>query len=65
MGDYSWDRVLADYWLCVPMCLYIDTEYCRQGIDEGRQATWMPYLERTLAALRDSEAGKLCGEWAG
>ncbi|MDX1417119.1 MAG: hypothetical protein R3293_23135 [Candidatus Promineifilaceae bacterium] len=52
MADYSWERLFADYRLCVPMCVYIATEYCRGGINR-RVDVWLPMLQRALQACDD------------
>jgi hypothetical protein len=60
--DYPWDRLFDDYRLCVPMGVYIATEYCRGGINSQWQWAWMGMLRRALAACEDLDCAAL---WAG
>jgi aminoglycoside/choline kinase family phosphotransferase len=56
---YSWDQLYEDYRLCVPMCVYIATEYCRGGINERWLPVWLPYLQRSLTACDDLDCSAL------
>lgn len=57
--DYSWERVLSDYRLCVAMSVYIATEYCRGGINERWRPVWWAMLQRALTACKDWECQAL------
>lgn len=48
--DYSWNNLVDDYKLCVPMGVYIATEYCRGGVNERWLDYWLPMLKRVLTA---------------
>lgn len=51
--DYSWDRLVSDYRLCIGMTTYIAAEYCRGGVNQRWQHVWMPMLQRALTAYDD------------
>lgn len=51
--DYSWEQLFDDYRLCVPMCVYVATEFCRGGINERWIDTWLTMLKRALTACDD------------
>lgn len=51
--NYSLEQLYNDYKLCVVMCVYIATEYCRGGINERRVHVWLPMLQRALTACDD------------
>ena len=51
--NYSWEQLYNDYRLCVVMCVYIATEYCRGGINEKWVHVWLPMLQRALTACDD------------
>ena len=53
VGDYSWGQLLHDYRLCVPMCVYVATEYCCAGINERWIHTTLAMLQRSLTACDD------------
>jgi len=57
--NYTWDRLYDDYRLCVAMCVYIATEYCRGGINERWTHVWLPMLKNSLTACDDLECSKL------
>ena len=56
---YSWDQLFDDYRLCVPMGVYIATEYCRGGINERWIQYVLPMLLRSLTACDDLECSAL------
>lgn len=51
--DYAWEQLFNDYKLCVVMCVYIATEYCRGGVNEKWMHVWLPMLQRALTACDD------------
>jgi len=57
--DYSWDQLFYDYRLCVPMGVYIATEYCRGGVNERWIRYVMPMLFRSLTACDDLDCSAL------
>ena len=57
--NYSWDKLYDDYRLCVAMCVYIGTEYCRGGINERWTHVWLPMLKRSLTACDELECSAL------
>lgn len=57
--DYSWEHLLHDYRLCIPMGVYVATEYCRGGINEKWVWHWLPMLQRSLAACDDLACSEL------
>jgi len=59
---YDWDQLLADYRLCVAMGVYVAVEYCRGGLNEKWLQTWLPMLQRALAACDDLDGRKI---WLG
>ena len=59
VGDYSWERLFDDYKLCVPMCVYVATEFCRGGINERWIDTWLAMLQRALTACDDLDCRAL------
>jgi hypothetical protein len=56
VAGYSWEQCCADYRLCLPMGVYIATEYCRGGINEAWVHAWLPMLQRALTACDDWQA---------
>jgi len=56
---YSWERLVDDYRLSVPMGVYIATEYCRGGINERWLPVWLPMLRRSLTACDDLNCSEL------
>lgn len=56
---YPWERLLDDYRLCVPMGVYIATEYCRGGLNVRWIPVWLPMLHRSLTAVEDLECSEL------
>lgn len=50
---YTWEQLVEDYRLCVPMGVYIATEYCRGGLNRDTQWVWLPMLQRALTACDD------------
>lgn len=60
--DYSWEQLHHDYRLCVAMCVYIATEYCRGGVIERLIPVWLPMLQRALTACDDLECSALWNE---
>lgn len=61
IGNYSWARLLEDYRLSAAMCVYVATEWCRDGIDWEWQHVWLPMLQRSLTACDDLNCREL---WA-
>jgi len=59
VGNYSWDQLFYDYRLCVPMAVYIATEYCRGGINDRWIQYIMPMLLRALTACDDLDCRAL------
>ena len=43
--EYSWEQLYDDYRLCVPICVYVATEYCRGGINERWIHVWLLMLQ--------------------
>ena len=60
--DYSWQQLLDDYRLCVAMCVYVATEYCRGGVNERWIHTWLAMLQRSLTACDDLDCSVLWQE---
>ncbi len=56
---YEWEQLYDDYRLCVAMCVYIATEYCRGGVNEQWIHVWLPMLQRSLAACDDLNCSAL------
>lgn len=56
---YSWDALLHDYRLSIPMGLYTATEYCRGGVNLQFYGRWLAVLQRTLAACDDHNCREL------
>jgi hypothetical protein len=51
---YDWDRLIADYKLCVAQGLYTVTEWCIKSDDRERMRwLWRLELERTMHAWFD------------
>lgn len=59
VAGYTWEQLLDDYRLCVPMCVYIATEYCRGGVNEKWAHVWLPMLQRALTACDDLNCSAL------
>ncbi|HET9907143.1 MAG TPA: hypothetical protein VFQ23_10895 [Anaerolineales bacterium] len=57
--DYPWEQLHNDYRLCVAMCVYIATEYCRGGVIERLIPAWLPMLQRALTACDDLDCRTL------
>jgi len=60
--DYSWQQLYDDYRLCVAMCVYVATEYCRGGVNERWMHAWLAMLQRSLAACDDLDCSALWQE---
>lgn len=56
---YTWQQLVADYRLMVPMCVYIATEYCRGGINQRWIRYWLPMLKKILTACDDLDCRAL------
>ena len=56
---YSWEQLYNDYRLCVPMGIYIATEYCRGGVNDRWIHYWMLMLRRSLTACDDLDCSAL------
>lgn len=50
---YSREQLFDDYRLCVAICVYVATEYCRGGINERWIHTLLAMLQRSLTACDD------------
>ncbi len=62
VSNYEWNQLYNDYKLCVAMCVYIATEYCRGGINEKWTHVWLPMLQRALTACDDLDCHTLWRE---
>ena len=62
VSEYSWEQLFDDYRLCVPMCVYVATEFCRGGINERWIDTWLTMLQRSLTACDDLDCDALWKE---
>jgi hypothetical protein len=51
--NYSWEQLWDDYRLCVPMGVYVATEWCRGGVNWETHPYWMPKLQRSMTAFDD------------
>ncbi len=60
--DYSWERLYDDYRLCVAICVYIATEYCRGGVNKRWFHVWLRMLQRSLTACDDLNCYGLWGK---
>ena len=56
---YTWEQLYHDYRLCIPMGVYIATEYCRGGINIPLMFRWQSALHRSLTACDDLECAEL------
>jgi len=54
-----WQQLFDDYRLCVAMCVYVATEYCRDGVNERWIETWLAMLQRSLTACDDLDCSVL------
>ncbi|MEP7136032.1 MAG: hypothetical protein ABI904_13970 [Chloroflexota bacterium] len=59
--NYTWEQLYNDYRLCVTICVYIATEYCRGGINERWIHVWLLMLQRSLTACDDLNCSQLWG----
>jgi hypothetical protein len=59
---YAWAQLFDDYRLCVAMCVYVATEYCRGGINERWIHVWLAMLQRSLTACDDLDCRALWKE---
>lgn len=50
---YTWEQLWDDYRLCLMMCVYVATEWCRTELRLDTHQYWMPMLQRTLTAADD------------
>ncbi len=57
--NYSWDALIQDYQLCIPMGLYIATQFCSKGINIPFYKRWLNILQRTLNACDDHNCKEL------
>ncbi|MBK8902154.1 MAG: hypothetical protein IPM53_13295 [Anaerolineaceae bacterium] len=53
VAGYTWEHLYDDYRLCVVMCVYIATEYCRGGVNKRWLPVWLRMLQRALTACDD------------
>ena len=60
--NYSWEQLYRDYKLCVVMCVYIATEYCRDGVNKRWLHVWLRMLRRALTACDDLDCYSLWRE---
>lgn len=56
---YTWERLVDDYRLCVAICVYIATEYCRGGVNNRWVHVWLQMLQRALTACDDLNSYEL------
>jgi hypothetical protein len=59
VAHYSWERLFDDYRLCVAVCIYIATEYCRGGVNKRWFPVWLQMLQRSLTACDDLNCHEL------
>lgn len=53
VSDYCWEQLYADYQLCVGMCVFVATEYFRNGLNSPWVPSWLLMLQRALTACQD------------
>jgi len=53
VNGYSWEQLYHDYRLCVPMCVYVATEYFRGDPHSRWISSWLLMLRRSLTACDD------------
>lgn len=59
--DYTWEQLLRDYRLSVPICVYVAIEWCRGGVNEPWVHVWLPMLQQALTACDDLNCRELWG----
>lgn len=59
--DYSWEQLLLDYRLSVPICVYVAIEWCRGGVNEPWVHIWLPMLQQAMTACDDLNCRELWG----
>ena len=59
VNGYTWEQLFDDYRLCVPMGVYVATEWCRGGINEEWAWVWLTFLQRSLTACDDLDCSQL------
>jgi hypothetical protein len=59
---YSWEQLVGDYRLCVPIGVAIAVEYCRGGLNSQWVHVWLQMRERTLIASDDLNCSALWQE---
>jgi hypothetical protein len=57
--DYSWEQLWHDYRLCIPIGVYVGTEWCRGAFYPDTMGRWMSILQRTLTAMDDLDCAAL------
>jgi len=60
--NYTWEQLYRDYKICVVMCVYIATEYCRDGVNKRWLHVWLTMLRRALTACDDLKCYSLWKE---
>jgi hypothetical protein len=59
VADYSFDQLWADYRLCAVISVYVATEWCRGGLNEGAKHIWLPMLQKAMTAFDDLDCEQL------
>ncbi|HRN67443.1 MAG TPA: phosphotransferase [Promineifilum sp.] len=59
--DYTWEQLLLDYRLSVPICVYVAIEWCRGGVNEPWVHIWLPMLQQAMTACDDLNCRELWG----
>ena len=59
VDGYSGQLLYEDYRLCVPMSVYVATEWCRGGVNMETKRYWMPMLQKALTACDDLHCAEL------
>jgi len=57
--DYSWEQLVNDYRLCVPMCVYITTELFRGDVNERWIHVCLQMFQRALTTCDDLDCNVL------
>lgn len=55
----TWEQLWEDYRPCVPMGVYVATEWCRGGINAEWTEVWLTFLQRSLTACDDLACSEL------
>jgi len=59
VNGYAWEHLYADYRLCVPMCVYVATEYFRGDLNSPWLSVWLDLLRKSLTACDDLKCSEL------